>query len=94
MSRAVLVVALVVTAIAAAAGSETSSTEKHWAFQPLGPSPPPDDPSGWAEQAIDKFVIAQLREKGLNPVELADKRTLSGPDRSAPSARGNGSVSG
>lgn len=75
-SRAVLAVALVVITIAAAAGSETASTEKHWAFQPLRPSPPPDDPSGWAEQAIDKFVIAQLREKGLNPVALADKRTL------------------
>src|SRR5258708_4712069 len=57
---------------AANAGDE----HPHWAFQPLRLVTPPEDSSGWAEQPIDKFVIARLREKDLHPVELADKRTL------------------
>ena len=49
----------------------------HWAFQPLdqGPVPTPAgaDSSG---NAIDRFIRARLEEEGLQPSELADKRTL------------------
>ena len=74
--RVVLTMVLTGMALQALAGSKLWSAEKHWAFQPLRTSRPPEDPSGWAEQAIDKFVIAKLRDKGLHPVGQADKRTL------------------
>jgi mono/diheme cytochrome c family protein len=30
----------------------------HWAFQPLERPAPPEDPTGWAEGAIDRFIAA------------------------------------
>ena len=49
----------------------------HWAFQPLDPLPVPL-PTGAAVSvnAIDRFVLAGLDEEGLEPSQLADKRTL------------------
>jgi hypothetical protein len=48
----------------------------HWAFQPVTRVAPPQDPSHWSECAIDQFIAAQRRKQGLQPVAMADKRTL------------------
>ncbi len=50
--------------------------QAHWAFEPLKSVKLPDDPTGWASQAIDRLVAVELREKGLHPVARADRRTL------------------
>jgi mono/diheme cytochrome c family protein len=43
-----------------------------WAFQPPKDAPVPPG----AAHPIDAFILAKLREKGLQPALLADKRTL------------------
>ncbi|TMQ32312.1 MAG: DUF1549 domain-containing protein [Planctomycetota bacterium] len=48
----------------------------HWAFEPVKAVEPPADPSGWAEQPIDRFIAAGLRGHGLAPVAAAERRTL------------------
>jgi hypothetical protein len=58
------------------AGGPIFRPEQHWAFQPVRTVSPPLDPTGWAEQPIDCFVIAQMRQQGLKPVGLAEKRAL------------------
>ena len=50
--------------------------QAHWAFEPLRPLSPPQDPSGWASQPIDRFIAVGHKSKGLHPVEKADRRTL------------------
>ncbi|MCI0457527.1 MAG: DUF1553 domain-containing protein [Gemmataceae bacterium] len=49
---------------------------KHWAFRPVTKHSPPPDPTGRAHHPIDRFLAARLREQGLKPVALADRRTL------------------
>jgi hypothetical protein len=56
--------------------SWTDGNEHHWAFEPIRRVTPPPDPSEWSNDAIDRFVLAKLREQGLKPVGHADKRTL------------------
>ncbi|GAC1467700.1 MAG: PSD1 and planctomycete cytochrome C domain-containing protein [Isosphaeraceae bacterium] len=48
----------------------------HWAFGPPHAVAPPDDPTGWASQTIDRFIAAGHREQGVSPVARADRRTL------------------
>ncbi len=50
--------------------------QAHWAFEPLRTVTPPDDPTGWALQPIDRFVAAGHRVQGLQPVARANRRTL------------------
>src|SRR5947209_6412419 len=50
--------------------------QRAWAFTPVPKVEPPPDPSGWAANAIDRFIRSRLREHGLEPAGLADKRTL------------------
>jgi hypothetical protein len=47
-----------------------------WAFEPVRDVMPPDDPDGWSDNPIDRFVHARLRERGLRPAGPADPRTL------------------
>jgi len=48
-----------------------------WSFQPIQKSAPPTvKDAGWAKTPIDRFVLAKLEEKGLKPVQAADKRVL------------------
>lgn len=54
-----------------------SKPRKHWAFEPIRKVNPPPDPMGRSVHPIDLFVAAKLREKGLVPVSLADRRTLA-----------------
>ncbi|OYV96117.1 MAG: hypothetical protein B7Z73_01325 [Planctomycetia bacterium 21-64-5] len=50
----------------------------HWSFQPLArPAAPEVDTPGFeVRNAIDAFVAAKLRDKGLRPSPEADRRTL------------------
>ena len=50
--------------------------KKFWAFQPLDHSQPKTKNTSWAKSAIDRYVLAGLEAKGLQPVADADKRTL------------------
>ena len=52
--------------------------KSHWAFQRLSPSPAPpqQEDDSWSHGAIDRFVLAKLREAGIQPSQAADARTL------------------
>jgi cytochrome c553 len=50
--------------------------EQHWAFRPVQDVAPPPAAEGWSNNPIDRFILAKLREQGLRPVALADRRTL------------------
>jgi Protein of unknown function (DUF1553)/Protein of unknown function (DUF1549)/Planctomycete cytochrome C len=50
--------------------------QRHWAFQPVKPVAPLTDPTGWAQDPIDRFIAAKLRALGSTPVGPADRRAL------------------
>ncbi len=51
-------------------------SETWWSLQPLEAPPIPEADSSWGHNPIDAFVLAKLREQGLEPSPLADRRTL------------------
>ncbi len=56
-----------------------AEAREFWAFQPLKVNTPPDvggDDAKWVRSPIDQFVVAKLREAGLSPNPLVDRRTL------------------
>jgi hypothetical protein len=55
---------------------KSSAAARHWAFQPVRASDPPRDPSDWSQNPIDRFISAQRRRRGLQPVALAEKGAL------------------
>jgi len=61
------------------AGGYVISPEKRefWSFQPIRkPGLPAVRNTGWARNAIDRFVLAKLEQKGIAPIEEADRTTL------------------
>jgi hypothetical protein len=51
--------------------------KKHWAFiPPEKPEIPLAGEKKWVQNEIDHFILAKLREKGLEPNEEADRETL------------------
>ena len=55
----------------------TPEQRAFWSFQPISkPAPPPIKNAAWAHGAIDRFVLAKLEQKGVDPNEAADKATL------------------
>ncbi|MCE9530000.1 MAG: DUF1549 domain-containing protein, partial [Planctomycetes bacterium] len=51
--------------------------EKHWAFQPIVDPPlPAIKNEKWSRSAIDRFILAELEAKGLQPAPAADLRIL------------------
>jgi hypothetical protein len=49
----------------------------HWAWQPMRPQNHPDVRNeNWPRDPLDRFILAKLEDKGLSPVQPADKRTL------------------
>ena len=49
----------------------------HWAWQPIKSQNPPSVKDGaWPKGRIDRFVLAKLEEKGLEPAPAADRRAL------------------
>jgi hypothetical protein len=71
-------IGLVGFAMVVSAGSfaPPASAAKHWAFEPLQQASPPEDPSGWSANPIDRFVRARLEKQGLRPAAPAEPRTL------------------
>ena len=53
---------------------QTETSAKFWAFQPVREPQVPRVPG--AKSPIDAFISAKLKEKGLEPAQTADKRTL------------------
>lgn len=52
-------------------------TRKHWAFQPLAESPAPViKRAAWVRQPIDRWILAELENKGLEPSPEAPPREL------------------
>ena len=47
-----------------------------WSFTPLNRPEIPDAEDGWSSTPVDRFVLARLRENGLEPSPEADRRTL------------------
>ncbi|HEU0010044.1 MAG TPA: PSD1 and planctomycete cytochrome C domain-containing protein [Verrucomicrobiae bacterium] len=53
------------------------SKTAHWAFQSLSRSPLPKvSATSWPRTSIDRFILAKLESRGLQPAPPADKRTL------------------
>ena len=51
---------------------------KHWAFEPVGnPSVPEPKTKGWANNDLDRFVIARMEAVGLSPSPLASTAELA-----------------
>jgi len=50
--------------------------ERHWSLEPIERVEPPRVEGAWGERAIDAFVVDKLKESGLEPALLADRRTL------------------
>ena len=60
-----------------AAAGDRAPESSHWAFQPLSDPPVPDTgPSGWPRNDIDRFILARLLGRGLQPAPAADSLTL------------------
>jgi hypothetical protein len=59
-----------------AAKPSTFSAKRHWAFAPVREIQPPERGPGGSDHPIDRFILARLRENGIEPAPLADKRTL------------------
>jgi len=50
---------------------------KHWAYQPIGkPTPPTVKDAAWPKSDVDRYVLAALEAKNLQPVGDADPVTL------------------
>ncbi|MBM3877510.1 MAG: DUF1549 domain-containing protein [Verrucomicrobia bacterium] len=57
---------------------DMEKAKTHWAYQPVTAPPVPKvkDSKKWARTDLDKFVLAKLESKGLEPSPMADRRTL------------------
>jgi mono/diheme cytochrome c family protein len=55
----------------------TDKDRQFWSFRPVADPPlPVVRNASWCKTPIDRFVLARLEEKGLQPAAAADKRTL------------------
>jgi cytochrome c553 len=61
---------------ARAATADAFAAARHWAFQSVAHVTPPEDPSDWSLTPIDRFVMAGLRDAGLEPAPAASKQAL------------------
>jgi hypothetical protein len=71
-----LVLALAAGHGAQGAGEGTEGREeRHWAFLPIRPTPPPPiQDRGWGTGPIDAFVLRRLGNAGLNPIGIKLRR--------------------
>jgi hypothetical protein len=59
------------------ASAADTNTQPHWAFQPIAhPSVPAVKNTAWPATDIDRFILAKLEERGLQPSAPASKRIL------------------
>ena len=49
---------------------------KWWSLQPVARVAPPVLEQTWSKHPIDRFILAKLRERGLDPAKEADPQTL------------------
>src|SRR5262245_31412685 len=62
---------------ASAEGEVTPRQRDWWAFRPVRPVAPPAVRNGaWPRTEIDRFVLAELENRGLAPAAPADRRVL------------------
>ncbi len=55
----------------------TAAERGFWSFRPLvSPTVPEPTRTHWARNDIDRFVLARMEEKGLEPLEAADRPQL------------------
>lgn len=47
-----------------------------WSLKPLSRPAVPDEQSSWIRTPVDAFIVARLKQNGLNPSPDADRRTL------------------
>ncbi len=58
-------------------GVITDADKNFWAFKPLSQAvAPTPKQTGWAANAIDRFILANLEKNGMAPAPAADKTTL------------------
>src|SRR5690606_14696400 len=61
----------------ATAEPDGSAARSFWSFQPVKDPPLPKvKDTTWALGPVDRFILAQLEQKGLKPSPEAEKRTL------------------
>jgi hypothetical protein len=52
--------------------------QAHWSFiAPQRPTPPPVKNEKWSRNPIDRFLLAEMEKRGLQPAPEADRRTLA-----------------
>jgi hypothetical protein len=58
-------------------GPPTAAERRFWSFQPIkNPPAPPVKDTAWPKNEVDRFILAQLEMRGIQPAKPADKRTL------------------
>src|SRR5687767_8052052 len=68
---------VVKVAAAPKASAGIEDRKNFWSFQPVNPGPAPAvKNAAWVKSPIDRFILARLEEKGLQPAPPADKATL------------------
>jgi hypothetical protein len=56
---------------------EGAEWKEHWAYRaPVQTPPPAVKNAAWVRNPIDRFVLAKLEAKGLEPAAAADRRTI------------------
>jgi hypothetical protein len=59
------------------AAIDFDKARKFWSFQPVADPPPPKvNNESWVRTEIDRFILAKLESRGIQPLRDADKRTL------------------
>jgi mono/diheme cytochrome c family protein len=62
---------------AAIGGDRSALAKSHWSFQPVkNPALPKVKNAAWAKNPVDRFILARLEAKGLQPAKPADRRSL------------------
>ena len=56
--------------------SSKPNAKSHWAWQPIALKPPPGVQGTWARDAIDRFLLHKLQQKGIEPAPPADPASL------------------
>ena len=78
--KCILIVLLIgMQAVVAATVPPLSTAQQvrdHWAFQPVTNPVPPEVGPGWAQNAVDQFVLRRLTLANMEPAKRADRRTL------------------
>jgi mono/diheme cytochrome c family protein len=54
----------------------TDEDRAYWAFQPVREPPLPDVGDATVASPIDRYILARLQSRGIEPIGPADKRTL------------------